>query len=424
MHKLTKEPHITIVQVPIDALKPAEYNPRTWPAKAVSDLKSSIQSFGLIDPILANSAPKRKNVVIGGHFRLHVAKQMGYAAVPVVYVSVPDIAKEKELNLRLNKNNGEWDLHLLSQLDEELLKTVGFDGAELDKIYRGNAAKDPDDRAPLRSSTKIKVGDLYQLGQHRLFCGDATNTKHVEALMGGGLADMVFTDPPYNVNYAGRGKNTSRTIENDNQTEQAFRAFLTGSFASYREYSKPNAPLYTCYASRTHREFEDALNENGYEVRCQIIWVKTVASMGWGDYRWKHEPILYCRQHDAKIAFHGDRTQYTEWTEELSDEDLLKKFKSIISREEAGASTVWRLSRETEYRHPTQKPTKLIAIALYNSSRRGDVVLDLFGGSGSTLMTAQDLGRRCYTMELDPLFCQVIVDTWQEYANEKALKIQ
>ena len=419
------KPGIKIVNVEIGKLNPAEYNPRKWTAQAIEDLKKSISEFGFVDPVIANSAPKRKNIVIGGHFRLFIAKELGYKSVPVVYVNITDERKEKALNLRLNKNNGDWDLLLLSKFDEDLLTEIGFDSAELDRIFKAGEDKDPDEAPTLRPATKIKAGDMFKLGEHRLMCGDATRAEDLERLMGDESADMVFTDPPYNVNYSGRGKNTRNKIENDNQTEAAFREFLLKTFHSYRQNSKPNAPLYTCYASRTHREFEDALNENNYEVKNQIIWVKTVASMGWGDYRWKHEPILYCKQRNAKaVGFYGDRMQYTEWRDEISDTELLKRVKAMIVKDEAGGSTVWHLSRETEYKHPTQKPVALIRIALYNSSKRGELVLDLFGGSGSTLIACETTNRRCATMELDPFYCQCILDRYEQFVGKKGLKIQ
>lgn len=234
---------------------------------------------------------------------------------------------------------------------------------------------------------------------------------------------MVFTDPPYNVNYSGRGKNTSNTIKNDHMDESTFRVMLSKWFACYKQAIKPTAPLYCCYASRTHREFEDALNANGFEVRNQIIWVKKVASMGWGDYRWKHEPILYCHQKDSSMPFYGDRKQYTEWTEEMTDDELLQFVKKNISKEEEGGSTVWRLHRENKYDHPTQKPIKLVSIAIRNSSKRDDVVLDLFGGSGSTLIASEGLNRTCYTMELDPRYVDVIIKRYEELTKEKAVKL-
>lgn len=205
--------------------------------------------------------------------------------------------------------------------------------------------------------------------------------------------------------------------------EANFRVMLSAWFANYNRHLKDDGALYCCYASRTHREFEDALNANNFEVRNQIIWVKKVASMGWGDYRWKHEPILYCHKKGSSISFYGDRKQYTEWSEEPTDAELLNAIKKQVEKDESGASTVWRLHREMKYDHPTQKPLKLVSIAIRNSSKRGDIVLDLFGGSGSTLIASHQLERTCYTCELDEKYVDVIIKRYELETGEKAVKL-
>lgn len=414
-----------IVHVAVKDLRPVDYNPRYWSPKARDEIIASIKRFGFVQPLVVNSAKNRKNIVIGGNFKLNIAKELGIETVPVYYVDIPDIAKEKELNLRLNKNQAEFDFDMLKEFEESLLKHVGFDSKDLDKIFDD---KDDDDFDAEEVAAGIEIpdskpGEIYQLGKHRVMCGDSTKREDVEKLMGGGIADMVFTDPPYNVDYSGRGKKTSTKIEGDNQKQEDFIEFLTLAFRNFLLFTTDRAALYTCYASRTHREFEDALNEAGYEVRNQIIWVKLVASMGWGDYRWKHEPILYCHKNGQSIDFYGDRSEYTEWTEEMSDADLLKMIKKNIKKEEAGGSTVWRLHRDNKYDHPTQKPLKLCQIAIRNSSKRDELVLDLFGGSGSTLIAAEKLGRRSCLMELDPRYVDVILKRWEEFTGTKGLKI-
>jgi len=417
---------LKVEQVPIGQLIPADYNPRKWSEGARKGLTDSLDAFGFVQPIVANSAPARKGIIIGGNFKLDIATKKGMKTVPVVWVNIPDIQKEKELNLRLNKNQGEFDNDLLAEFDEELLKQVGWESKEIDKIFDEDDEDDfdGDKEAEAIVTPVAKQGDIYQLGRHRLMCGDSANPDDVKKLTGGGMADMVFTDPPYNVNYAGRGKNTSNTIKNDDMDEESFRKMLLAWFQNYSTHLKQGGALYTCYASRTHREFEDALNGAGFEVRNQIIWVKKVASMGWGDYRWKHEPILYChKKGDTKLNFYGDRKQYTEWTEEMSDDELLKMIKKNITKEEEGDSTVWRLHRENKYDHPTQKPIKLVTIAIRNSSKRDDVVLDLFGGSGSTLIASHEVNRTCWTMELDPKYVDVIIKRWEKATGEKAKKI-
>lgn len=414
---------LTVHEVPIDELKPAEYNPRKWSDAARKGLTDSMDEFGMLQPIVANSSAERRGVVIGGNFKLDIAKSKGIKTVPVVWVEL-SLAKEKALNLRLNKNQGEFDLELLAEFDPAMLADVGFDSKELDKIFRVNDEDDFDADAEASKIVPTSVaGDVYELGKHRLMCGDATKPEDVQKLTGGVLVDAVFTDPPYNVNYTGAGKNTSTTIKNDNMTEEAFRELLLGSFRNYAAALKRDGGMYVCYASRTHREFEDALNAAGFEVKQQIIWVKKVASMGWGDYRWKHEPILYAHHQGSRTNFYGDRSQYTEWTEEPTDDELLKALRAQVTKDEAGQSTVWRMHREQKYDHPTQKPVKLVAIAIRNSSKRDDIILDLFGGSGSTLIASDQLSRRAFLMELDPKYVDVIIKRWEKLTGEKAKKI-
>ena len=170
--------------------------------------------------------------------------------------------------------------------------------------------------------------------------------------------------------------------------------------------------MYVCYASRYHREFEDALNSAGYIVRNQIIWVKTLATFGWGDYRWKHEPIFYAVPKEGGVEFYGDRSQYTEWSEELTDAQLLKRVKSMIEKDESGGSTIWKLKKDSHYKHPTQKPMQLVETALKNSSKLGDTVIDFFAGSGTTLMACEKLNRKCLAIEIDTRYCDVIIERW------------
>lgn len=388
-------------------LIPANYNPRKWSDDDVNRLTKSIDTFQLVDPIIIN----RNNVVIGGHFRLTILKAKGVATVDV-RVRVPDRMldqeEERELNIRLNKNSGQWDFDILRGFDEDLLKTIGFESKELDRIFKPEHNRE-DDKVPVKRATKIVVGDVFKLGEHRLICGDATNAEHVKALMGDERASLIFTDPPYNVNYSGQGEKTSNTIANDNMPREAFLEFLKKSFSVMESFLGKGGLLYTCYASRTHREFEDALEAAGFEIKNQIIWVKLVASMGWGDYRWKHEPMLYAHRKGDPTDFYGDRKQYTTWDQEMDDTDLLAMVKRMITKEENGNSTVWRLGRDNNYDHPTQKPIALIEKALVNSSKRGEIVADFFGGSGSTLIACEKLNRRARVVEVDPSYCQVII---------------
>lgn len=245
-------------------------------------------------------------------------------------------------------------------------------------------------------------------------CGDSTDMNDIRTLVSGiPSVGMIFTDPPYNVAHQGKGKNTKLKIQNDDMTDAAFQEFIDKVFANYGQIA-PASVMYCCYASITHTAFEMAIKANGYDVRNQIILVKKVASFGWGDYRWKHEPMFYCVPTGKKSNFYGDRKQYTVWEEEKTDEELLAIMKKMIEKDESGESTVWRFKRDQQYDHPTQKPVELIKKALTNSSKAGATVLDLFMGSGSTMIACEAMNRNAVGMEIEPHYCDVIV---KRYVN-------
>ena len=408
----------------ISLLVSHEKNPRKISAEQMAQLQRSLARFNLVEI----PAVDADNTILAGHQRLKAMAIIGRGDEEID-VRVPNrpLTKEErdEYLLRSNRNVGEWDFKLLADFEPALLTAIGFESKELDRIFKNADSDDFDADAEAAKivEPKAKLGDIYQLGNHRVMCGDASDDAMVDLLMGGVRADMVFTDPPYNVAYKGSGKNTSTTIKNDDMSEEDFRKNLNAWFRSYKRVLKSDGALYTCYASRTHREFEDALNANGFEVRNQIIWVKKVASMGWGDYRWKHEPILYCHQTGSPLQFYGDHSQYTEWTEEPTDEELLTMVKKMVKKDEEGASTVWRFGRESNYDHPTQKPVQLVQTAIRNSSKRDDIVLDLFGGSGSTLIAAHKVSRTAYLMELDPKYVDVIIKRWEKETGEQAKQL-
>lgn len=404
----------------ISELVPWDKNPRKISDEQLAHLKRSIEKFGYAAPVLVDSDGR----IVAGHMRTKAMMALGMGEIEVdVRVASRKLTDDefRELAIRDNANGGEWDIDKMLDIDLDFLKNLGLEDNLLNKIARTNRIDDAENAPDPPLEAKTRTLQLYKLGDHRLMCGNSTDRENVMRLMESELADMVFVDPPYNINYSGLGKNTSNTIQGDNQTEEKFRVFLTAAFDLLFAFTKEKAPLYTCYASRTHREFEDSLNKCSWEVRSQIIWVKTLASMGWGDYRWKHEPIFYCHKEGQAIDFYGDRKNYTEWIENLDDEALLKKIKSIIEKDETeGQTTVWRVKREVNYKHPTQKPVQLVKIAIANSSRPGEIVLDTFGGSGSTLMAAEMIGRRAYVMELEPKYCDVIIERWEKFTGNKA----
>ena len=416
--------------VPIENLQFADYNPRAATKKEASELKKSLERFGFVEPVVVNSDPKRKNIIIGGHFRVRTAKDLGLKEVPVHYIKISTEKKERELNLRLNKNLGHWDAELLVEFDENLLLDVGFESDELDAMFADlnlDDENEKDDDVPeLAEKSDTKAGEVWKLGRHRIMCGDATNAEHVKTLMDGQKADVVFTDPPYNVNYKGHGKKTSNGIENDNMEDSTFGKFLENVFKRYREAIKSGAGMYVFHSSSSQAQFEYALEKAGFDLKNQLIWNKPAAALGWGDYRWKHEPFFYCAVKGQKVQFYGNRKHSTVWDFQKTDAQLFAWAQKMKRAEEQGKTTVWSMARDRvgEYVHPTQKPVELIVYALRNSSKSGDLVLDLFMGSGSTLIAAEKSERSCFGLELDPKYVDVIIKRWEDYTGEKAEKIK
>jgi DNA modification methylase len=382
-----------IEQVKISELKPAEYNPRQMTEKQAEELTKSLKEFGIVDPIIVNSNPERKNIIVGGHQRTNVAKQMGMTEVPVFYIDL-DEKKERELNLRLNKNLGEWDYDMLANFEEDMLLDTGFDSEELDKIFQLEPdAKD--DEIPENVPANAKLGDIYQLGEHRVVCGDSTKKEDVEKLMDGKMADMVFTDPPYNVDYKGM-QNSKQwdSIANDEMTAQEFMDFLKDVFINYVSFMKESGAYYICHADKSHMEFRQAFESVGLCWRATIIWEKNSPAFNFAQYKYKHEPIFYCYKKGQRVSWYGDRKQHT----------------------------IWRAKKERG-EHPTIKPVELINNAIINSSKREDIVLDLFLGSGSTLIACEKTSRICYGMELEPKYIDVIIKRWEDYTGNEAIKL-
>jgi len=418
-----------IQYVPIEDLQFADYNPRAATKKEAAELKKSLERFGFVEPVVVNSDPKRKNIIIGGHFRVRTAKDLGIKEVPVHYVKISEEKKERELNLRLNKNLGHWDAELLVEFDENMLLDVGFESGELDAMFADlklDEDNDKDDEVPeVAEESSTQIGEIWKLGRHRIMCGDATNPEHIKKLMDGQQADVVFTDPPYNVNYKGHGKKTSNGIANDNMADSAFGKFLEKVFKNYVEAVKAGAGLYVFHSSSSQAQFEYAIEKAGMEVKNQLIWNKPAAALGWGDYRWKHEPFFYCAVKGKKVQFYGDRKHSTVWDFQKTDAQLFAWAQKMKRAEEQGKTTVWSMARDKvgEYVHPTQKPVELIVYALRNSSKSGDLVLDFFMGSGSTLIAAEKSERSCFGLELDPKYVDVIIKRWEDYTGEKAEKL-
>lgn len=422
---------MNIQKMNLSDLKPADYNPRVDLEPGMPEyekLKKSIEEFGFIDPPIFN---KQTGHLVGGHQRVSVAKDLGISSIEVSVIDI-SLEKEKQLNIALNKISGQWDENKLAMLlktfEDYEVELSGFDPTEatdlIDRFeYNMEIEKQiKEDTFDVDSAIKeikkngpvAKYGDIWKLGPHRLMCGDATLISDIDQLMNGESADLVVTDPPYNVAVQSENEELSgsgrESILNDDMSDEEFQSFLHGVFAGYNHLMSDHSAIYVFHASSTQREFENAMNDNNILVRSQCIWVKNSASNGWSQYKWQHEPVFYAYKKKCAPFWQGNRKQSTVWRDDLS-EDL--------------PSTIWECSRGNvnAYVHPTQKPLSLLAIPIRNSSKIGNLVVDLFGGSGSTLICAHELDRRCYTLELDPTFCDVIIKRFEESTGTKAIKI-
>lgn len=403
---------------PINDIKPYGKNAKKHPDKQVVQVAESIKTFGFNQPIVVD----KEGVIIVGHGRFLAAHFLGLKEVPTLTLDV-DEEKAKAYRLADNKlNESDWDMQLvISELKELSMEMVDLTGFDRKLVLNSN---DKDDNVPdLPAKAKSKVGDIYELGHHRIICGDSLNQESFVALMKNIKADMVFTDPPYNVDYSGSGKNTSNTIMNDNMGSVQFRQFLIDAFKNVRASIKASAGLYVFHSATTQREFEEALLHNEMEVRNQLIWNKPSAGLGMGHYRSKHEPFFYAHVKDQTPNFYGDRTNTTVIDFQKTDEQLLKWVKQQRDAEKDGRTTIWTMKREPvqDYKHPTQKPVELVMYALHNSSKVDDIILDPFLGSGSTLIGCEKTNRICYGMELDPRYVDVIVQRWCEFTNNNQI---
>jgi len=385
----------------ISDLKPSEYNPRSLTEKQFADLKKSFENLGTLEPAFINQYPGRENIIISGHQRLKVAESLGMTTYPCLEVSFPP-KKEKEANIRMNRNTGSWDFDLLAnEFDEADLLEWGFEDSELglgeDTVTEG--LTDPDAIPDIPKVAKTKPGDLYILGRHRLLCGDATDIKAVEKLMEGGLADMVFTDPPYNVAISGgthdprdkKNYGKGPKIQNDAMKDGDFLDFLRSTFNVIYANMKAGASIYVCFSDSEINNFITAFKQDCFKYSGLIIWVKQQFVFGRKDYHSQHEPIIYGWKEGAAHNFYGEHNQ----------------------------STIWEFDRpmRSEKEHPTQKPIDLILKAIENSSKPKDVLYEPFGGSGSTLIASEKAGRSCFAMEIDPIFCDVIIERWQKFTG-------
>lgn len=385
--------------LPIEELNPYENNAKLHPKEQIDQIVRSMEEFGNNDPI----AIDENNVIIEGHGRLLALKQMGEKEVPVIRLK--HLTDEQKRAYILAHNQ----LTLNTGFDEEILAAelesiVGVDmadfGFDLDVVdvveELTDVEEDSDFDVTPPKEPKSKPGDLYQLGNHRLLCGDSTSLDDVAKLMGGEQADMLLTDPPYNVAYEGATED-KLTIQNDDMEDEDFRQFLRDVYTSADSVMKPGASFYIWHADSEGYNFRGAAHDVGWIIRQCLIWNKNTLVLGRQDYHWKHEPCLYGWKDGASHNWYGNRKQTT-----VMDFD--------------------KPTRNGE--HPTMKPIPLFAYQMEMSSKKGDNVLDLFGGSGTTMIAAEQLGRNAYLMELDPRYVDVIVNRWEELTGHKAQLVE
>jgi DNA modification methylase len=389
---------IKIVNVKIEDLIPASYNPRKSSKEQNETLKTSLEKFGFVDPIIANSNPERMNTIIGGHFRWRTAKEMGFKECPVVYVDIADIEKEKELNIRLNKNTGEFDFNLLKDFDKGLLADVGFSSEELDKIFPV-LADDKDDEVPeVNEETTTKIGDIFQLGRHRVMCGDSTDAGAVAVLMDNKLADVVVTDPPYNTGMEAKPEDAKARLSHmfkDNFTPEEWIKFLDGAFNNYLSSTKCECAFYVFIDWRRVGDIRLEL-EKRMDVKNVIVWDKGVHGLG-SDYKSTYELCIVGKRGKPQIN----------------------------NRFGLDYQDIWRVRRAMgrNKEHATAKPIELLTKPIIHASKQDDICLDLFLGSGSTLIACEKTNRICYGMEIDPHYVDVIVKRWEEFTGQKAIRL-
>lgn len=379
--------------LPLGQLRPAAYNPRKAlkPSdKEYQKIKNSIQEFGYVEPIIVNY----DMTVIGGHQRLTVLKDLGYTEAQCVVLHIEDEAKVKALNIALNKISGEWNEQLLADLLVDLqdaqfnLDLTGFEAPEIDQLFSKLHNKDIEEdnfdvEEELKNPAFSQAGDIWTLGRHRVLCGDSTLPETFKLLMGGKRANLVLTDPPYNVNV----EETAGKIKNDNMPDADFYNFLFCAFVNMEQNMEKDASIYVFHADTQGLTFRRAFADAGFYLSGCCIWKKNALVLGRSPYQWQHEPCLFGWKKGGSHQWHSDRKQTTIW-----EYDRPKSSKD----------------------HPTMKPIALMAYPIKNSTMTNCIVLDPFLGSGSTLIACQETGRICYGVELDEKFMDVIVKRYIE----------
>lgn len=424
----------------LSELRPAEYNPRvplTPSDPEYQSIKRSIQEFGYADPIVINA----DGTIIKGHQRRTVMMDLGYTEVEVIVLDIKDKAKEKALNVALNKITGKWDNAILKDLLLELdlegydFSVTGYQRTDLEDLIQlvdvpaeaKDDGFDPEAAIEETAEPNTKYGDIWQLGRHRLMCGDSTDPTDVAALMGGEKLDLMVTDPPYNVAYQ---VGNHERIANDDMDESSFFNFLLSFYENAVEAMRPGAAIYVFHSDNHGLTFRQAFQEVGLKLSECLIWEKNTFALGRSDYQWRYEPCLYGWKEGAAHYFVKDRTQDTVFLEDapnfkkMTKQELLAFIDKMFRDNESQTTVLFENKPTRSKEHPTMKPVPLIGRLINNSSKPGWIVGDFFGGSGSTLMAAEQLGRTAYLMEYDERYVDVIINRWEQFTGERAVKLR
>lgn len=440
---------LKIIYKDITEVTPYINNPR-HNERGVDKVAASIREFGFKVPIILDGT----GCIVAGHTRILAAQQLGLRTIPCVVADDLTEAQIKAFRIADNKvaEFSSWDDVLLLEEFQALremdfdVSLTGFDLSEVELIQTENGeGAGSDDSFDLGGELEKIVepttqpGDVYILGAHRLLCGDATKRVDVEKLMDGALADMIFTDPPYNVAYEG-GTADKLTIMNDSMSDSNFYQFLKDAYSTMLAAAKPGAAIYVCHADSEGLNFRKAMIDAGWLIKQCLVWVKNSLVLGRQDYQWKHEPILYGWKPGEAHYFNGGRKQTTviddvagitvqtdpaggyiiSFASGLASASIRVPSYEVLFAGLDDETTTWRIEKPLRNgEHPTMKPIALCARAINNSSKPRGIVVDLFGGSGSTLVACEETGRSCYTMELDPKYCDVIVARWEQLTGKK-----
>lgn len=426
-----------IIYKPLAELKPYQNNPRNND-NAVEALAASIQEFGFKVPIVIDV----NNVIVCGHTRHKAAQKLGIEQVPCIIADDLTEAQIKAYRLADNKvaELSTWDKDLqfleLSELDALGVDMLQFGFEPIERNDGSDIFEDEPPEPDEEHEPTVKRGDVWKLGAHRLICGDSTDAETLAELMDGAQADLILTDPPYNVDYEAKSEglkkfrpNARKTseIKNDKMDDKRFYNFLSDVYKNLFQHLKDGGVTYICHACMESVNFINAYKAAGFHFAQHLMWVKDHFVLGHNDYHWKHEPIIYGWKPGAAHYFTNSRAEVTVIEDKpdinkMSKPELKAYIKQLL--EQGPPATVINADKPLRNAdHPTMKPVKLMAYLIRNSSRRGEIVLDVFGGSGSTLIAAEQTGRRCFTCELDEKYCDVIIKRWEQLTGEKAVRV-